>query len=162
MRTVTLAIAIAPLLGAGCSPRADEHAPALAPPVQSLPPGTNAKIGADQVGRVSPVPAFRAVGEDWRLQAEGTDGMRLSARLQRDRVGEWNATLVYDPQRANAVPRTHVLAGTLYGEGAPDRPVTVTLERGACVNHEGEHAWRATVAIEGEAVLAGCAEVATG
>ena len=160
MRTCIAILAIAPLLGA-CTPRADERGPALAPQVQSLPPGTRGKIGADQVGAVSPVPAFRAVGKGWRLQAEGTEGMRLSARLQRDGSDQQNATLVYDLQRANAVPRTHVLAGTLYGGDGDDRPLTVTLVRDTCANDEGEHAWRAEIAIDGGAVLRGCADVVT-
>ena len=160
MRALLVCLAIAPLLGA-CTPRADDRGPALTPPVPSLPPGASGKIGADQVGALSPVPAFRAVGDGWRLQAEGTEGMRLSARLQRDGRGQQNATLVYDLQRAGATPRTHVLAGTLYGDGDADRPITVTLVRERCSNAEGEQAWRAEVVVAGGESLVGCADVAT-
>ena len=160
MRALLVCLAIAPLLGA-CTPRADDRGPALTPPVPSLPPGASGKIGADQVGALSPVPAFRAVGDGWRLQAEGTEGMRMSARLQRDGRGQQNATLVYDLQRAGATPRTHVLAGTLYGDGDADRPITVTLVRERCSNAEGEQAWRAEVVVAGGESLVGCADVAT-
>jgi len=162
MRALALVLAVAPLVGAACTPRTDERAPSPEPPVQSQPPGASAKIGAAQVGEVSPVPAFRAIGEGWRLQAEGTEGLRLSARLQRDGGGERNATLLYDPRRANAAPRTHVLSGTLYGEaGGADLAITVTLVRVTCDNREGEHAWRAEVVVAGGETLRGCADVAT-
>ena len=161
MRRLHFIIAAAALLAAGCGPRAGDAAgPALAPPVQSLPPATRGKIGAGQVGETSPVPAFRAVGDGWRMQAEGIEGLRLSARLQREGQGERNATLLYDLDRGSAAPRTHVLAGTLYTD-AGDHAIEVTLVREPCNNAEGEHAWQAQVRIDGGAALAGCADVAT-
>ena len=152
--------AVAVLLVAACAPRAGSDAGALAPPVQTLPPGASGKLGADQVGAVSPVPAFRALGTGWRLQAEGIEGLRLSARLQRDGPGEQNATLRYDANRGDASPRTHVLAGTLY-DSSGDRAIEVTLVRETCENAEGEHAWRAEVRIARDPALLGCADVAT-
>ena len=161
MRAIAFVLAVAPLLGVGCTP-GDDRGPAPAAPAPSPTPGASAKIGAGQVGEVSPVPAFRALVEGWRLQAEGTEGLRLSARLQYNGGAEQNATLLYDPRRANAAPRTHVLAGTLYGEaGQADRSITVTLVRETCANREGEHAWRAEVVVEGGDALRGCADVAT-
>ena len=160
MRLSIVVLACASWLG-GCAPGAEEAGPAPDPVMQTVPPGASGKLGADQVGELSPVPAFRALGDGWRMQAEGTEGMRLSARLQRDGLGVRNATLVYDPHRAGRSPRTHVLAGTLYGDGSVDRPITVTLLRERCENAEGEHAWRAEVVVEGGERLTGCADVAT-
>ncbi len=161
MRRPSLALLMALAGIVGCTP-GDDRGPAPAAPAPSPTPGASAKIGAGQVGEVSPVPAFRALGEGWRLQAEGTEGLRLSARLQYNGGAEQNATLLYDPRRANAAPRTHVLAGTLYGEaGQADRSITVTLVRETCANREGEHAWRAEVVVEGSEALHGCADVAT-
>jgi len=160
MRLLLACLWLAPLLG-GCTPPAGTPGPALAPDVQAPPPGSRPKLGAEHAVGTTPVPAFRAVGDGWRLQAEGTEGMRLSARLQRAGRGQHNATLVYDPKRAAAAPRTHVLAGTLYGDGEADRAITVTLVREPCRNTEGEQAWRAEVAIAGGGRLVGCADVAT-
>lgn len=160
MRLSIVVLAFASWLG-GCAPGVDEAGPAADPVMQTLPPGASGKLGADQVDELSPVPAFRALGDGWRMQAEGTEGMRLSARLQRNGFGVRNATLVYDRLRAGMSPRTHVLAGTLYGGDAGDLPVTVTLVRERCDNAEGEHAWRAEVVVEGGERLVGCADVAT-
>ena len=164
MRQVAAVFAISAVLGCGCAPRAGDPVAALATPVQTLPLGATGKIGADQVGAVSPVPAFRALGDGWRLQAEGVEGMRMSARLQRDGYGEENATLVYGGTRAgtgDATPHTHLLAGTLYRAQGGDRPIEVVLSREACRNAEGAHEWRAEVRIDGAPALAGCADVAT-
>ena len=160
MRQVAAVLTIVAVFACGCAPRAGDPGAALAPPVPTLPPGATAKIGAGQVGEVSPIPAFRALGDGWRLQAEGVEGMRMSARLQRDGYGEENATLVYGGTRG-ATPRTHVLAGTLYRAHGGDRPIEVVLVREHCSNAEGDHAWRAEVRIDGAAMLAGCADVAT-
>ena len=158
-RIVSIVLATGVALMAGCTPRADNSGPGPAAQAQGLPTGASGKMGADQAGALSPVPAFRAVGADWRLQAEGVEGMRLTAHLQRDGGGEDNATLLYDPARAMASPRTHVLSGTLYGDGG-DRPIEVTLVRERCANAEGGHDWRVALRIGGGAPMAGCADVA--
>ena len=161
MRRFHPVIAALALLAPACAPQGQPAAAPVAAAVQSLPAGASGKLGADQAGQASPVPAFQAAGRGWQMGAEGREGTRMSAWLH------WGApprddtvTLLYQPGANGANRDRHAFAGTLYAPSG-DRPVSVVLSRGDCNGADGLHGWRIEVSIEGEASLHGCADVAT-
>jgi hypothetical protein len=161
MRRFNPVIAALALLASACAPQGHPAVAPVAAEVESPPPGASGKLGADQVGQASPVPAFQAVGPGWQMGAEGREGTRMSAWLHwgtppRDDT----VTLIFQSNAAGASRDRHAFAGTLYAPGG-DRPVAVVLARGDCSGADGLHGWRIEVSIDGEATLHGCADVAT-
>lgn len=162
MRRPSLALLMMLVAGAGCAPgnggRDDAppvHANATAqrePP----PPGARGKIAADQVGKLSPVPAFEGGGADWDVSIHAVAGLRHDVRLR------WGGTTHVAGgtvrYRASA-PGTHRLDGTLYGVGG-DRGLRIDLRRGDCGDAGRVFPYAVVVAIDGMAPLRGCGELA--
>ena len=166
MRRLSLALLMTLAGIVGCAPRAGgldpgpEQQPVDAPAAgTTLPPGSRGKIAADQVGKVSPVPAFQGGGGDWRISIHAVGGMRHDVQLR------WNGsahsaggTARYLP--AEAAPGTHRLDGTLYGADG-DRGMRITLQRGDCTGANGRvHPYSVVVAVDGMAPLQGCGDLA--
>jgi hypothetical protein len=165
MHRLSLALLVTLAGAAGCAPRdggfdsGPEQRPADAPTGTAPAPGSRGKIAADQVGKVSPVPAFQGGGGDWRISIRAVGGLRHDVQLR------WGGTAHsaggtgrYLP--AEAAPGRHRLDGTLYRADG-DRAMRITLQRGDCTGAGGRvQPYSVAVAVDGMAPLQGCGELA--
>ena len=165
MHRLSLALLVTLAGAAGCAPRdggfdsGPEQRPADAPTGTAPPPGSRGKIAADQVGKVSPVPAFQGGGGDWRISIRAVGGMRHDVQLRWGGTTHGaGGTARYLP--AEAAPGRHRLDGTLYGADG-DRAMRITLQRGDCTGAGGRvQPYSVAVAVDGMAPLQGCGELA--
>jgi hypothetical protein len=165
MHRLSLALLVTLAGAAGCAPRdggfdsGPEQRPADAPTGTAPPPGSRGKIAADQVGKVSPVPAFQGGGGDWRISIRAIGGMRHDVQLRWGGTTHGaGGTARYLP--AEAAPGRHRLDGTLYGADG-DRAMRITLQRGDCTGAGGRvQPYSVAVAVDGMAPLQGCGELA--
>ena len=165
MHRLSLALLVTLAGAAGCAPRdggfdsGPEQRPADAPTGTAPPPGSRGKIAADQVGKVSPVPAFQGGGGDWRISIRAVGGLRHDVQLRWGGTTHGaGGTARYLP--AEAAPGTHRLDGTLYGADG-DRAMRITLRRGDCAGAGGRvQPYSVAVAVDGMAPLQGCGELA--
>lgn len=147
---------------AGCAPGNDGRADA--PPVPAdasaqrapSPPRAHGKIAADQVGKLSPVPAFEGGGAGWDISIHAIAGLRHDVRLRRGAAQVANGTVRY----RESPPGMHRLEGTLYGVDG-DRGMHIELRRGDCTRPGGQvQAYGVEVVVDGMARLRGCGELA--
>jgi hypothetical protein len=162
MRHLGPALLMSLVVVAGCAPRnggletGPEQRPADAPPPGAPAPGSRGKIAADQVGKVSPVPAFQGGGAGWGIAIQATGGLRHSVRLHwSGSAGDASGTARY---QAAGTPGTHQLAGTLYDKTG-DRAMRITLRRGDCAGAR-VRPYSVEVAVDGMAPLRGCGDLA--
>ena len=166
MRHLGPALLMSLVIVAGCAPRNGglETGPAAQRPADVPAPdvpatGSRGKLAADQVGKLSPVPAFEGGGVDWRISIHAVGGMRHDVQLRWGGTAH-NAggTVRYLP--AETAPGRHRLDGTLYGADG-DHAMRITLQRGDCTGAGGgAHPYGVAVAVDGMAPLRGCGELA--
>ncbi len=136
------------------------------------PPGAAGKISPDMVGKVSPVPAFKGLGEHFNIeiqsQGEQTpEGRRHSVHLVWGTpVGsmgtyEGEGTLFYrsapGPARGGA---PILLDGTLETAQGP-KTIRVEIVTEPCTDDaDRPHPQRVTVALQGETGMQGCGDLA--
>ena len=134
-----------------------DSSPADSMPADGVPPGATGKISADQVGKVSPVPAFQGAGADWSVEILSLGEMRHSVKLASGDDVQ-TGTAVYQPM-AN-VKSQILLTGTLYSNGG-DRALRITLTRGECRDAAGRsHQHGVRIDIAGATPLQGCGDLA--
>lgn len=167
-----IAIAFAAAFGtslalSACSaaPPADGEPPAPAKPAPATPtaaqPAPSAKISADMVGKVSPIPAFRGVGKDWMVEISALDATQHSVVIHWTRTNETaGGTATY--RGALDTPRGKPLALTGMVQTGPDRRLlAVEIVTAPCKGADGvEHPQRITITIEGRPDLKGCGDLA--
>jgi hypothetical protein len=138
---------------------ADVHAPAPGESASTdrVPTGAAGKISADQVGKVSPVPAFQGGGANWSVEVLAVGDMRHSVKLVTgDDVQA--GTAIYQP--ATAAQSQILLTGTLYASDG-DRALRITLTRGECRDAAGRsHGHGVRIDIAGATPLQGCGDLA--
>lgn len=121
-----------------------------------------AKIAADQVGKVSPVPAFKGFGEHWSvdIQASGDDFDHTVALTWGS--GSYNATghARYQKPTAGAPNSPIVLSGDLAtAQGA--KPMTIEISRQDCTDDgDRPHQHSVRVRVEGMEPMQGCGDLA--
>ena len=121
-----------------------------------VPAAAAGKISADQVGKVSPVPAFQGRGADWSVEILSVGDMRHSIKLTSGDDVQ-TGTAVYQP---TADAQQILLTGTLYASGG-DRALRITLTRGECRDAAGRsHRHGVRIDIEGAPSLQGCGDLA--
>jgi hypothetical protein len=131
--------------------------PADSMPAGSVPPGATGKISADQVGKVSPVPAFQGAGADWSVEILSLGDMRHSVKLASGDDVQ-TGTAVYQP--TTAAQSQILLTGTLYASSG-DRALRITLTRGECRDAAGRsHRHGVRIDIAGATSLQGCGDLA--
>ena len=138
---------------------ADVHAPATGESASTdrVPTGAAGKISADQVGKVSPVPAFQGGGANWSVEVLSVGDMRHSIKLTSGDDVQ-TGTAVYQPM--TAAPPQILLTGTLYATQG-DRALRITLTRGGCRDAAGAmHQHGVRLDIAGMAPLQGCGDLA--
>jgi hypothetical protein len=122
-----------------------------------VPAAAAGKISADQVGKVSPVPAFQGGGADWSVEILSIGDMRHSVKLASGDDVQ-TGTAIYQPTMA--AQSQILLTGTLYASGG-DRALRITLTPGECRDAAGRsHRHGVRIDIEGAPSLQGCGDLA--
>lgn len=173
MRSTLLTAALCAALLAGCAapetpktagpaapaPAGEDAAPAAASPVGGERP--LGKIGADQVGKLSPVPALKGFGEHWSVQIQATGEMNHTVELTWGSGSEKaSGQARYLGQPADAPADLIVLSGELAtAQGA--KPMTIEIDRTECIDDgDGRHRNSIRVSVDGMDKLEGCADLA--
>jgi hypothetical protein len=165
MRHLGPALLMSLVVVAGCAPRNGglETGPAAQPPAgapapDAPAPGSRGKIAADQVGKVSPVPAFQGGGAGWGIAIQATGGLRHSVRLHwRGSARDVGGTARY---QATGTPGTHQFDGTLY-DTSGDRAMRITLQREDCTGADARvRPYSVEVVVDDMAPLQGCGDLA--
>jgi hypothetical protein len=135
----------------------NQSKPNQSKPNDSVPPGAAGKISADQVGKVSPVPAFQGGDANWSVEILSVGDMRHSIKLTSGDDVQ-TGTAIYQPM--TAAPPQILLTGTLYATQG-DRALRITLTRGGCRDAAGAmHQHGVRIDIAGMAPLQGCGDLA--
>lgn len=120
------------------------------------------KIGADQVGKLSPVPAFKGFGEHWSVDIQATGEMNHKVDLTWGSGGEKaSGSARYNGQPADAPSSLIVLSGELStAQGA--KPMTVEISRKDCIDDgDNKHSYSVQVHVEGmDPLQGGCGDLA--
>jgi hypothetical protein len=164
MHRLSLALLVTLAGAAGCAPRdggfdsGPEQRPADAPTGTAPAPGSRGKIAADQVGKVSPVPAFQGGGAGWGIAIQATGGLRHSVRLHwSGSARDVGGTARY---QATGTPGTHQFDGTLY-DTSGDRAMRITLQREDCTGADARvRPYSVEVVVDDMAPLQGCGDLA--
>ncbi|WP_363799731.1 hypothetical protein ABU614_06170 [Lysobacter firmicutimachus] len=171
MRSIALTAALCAALLAGCAaPEPAKTAEPAAPAAdQAGDTGASAvggerplgKIGADQVGKLSPVPALKGFGEHWSIQIQATGEMNHRVELTWGSGSEKaSGQARYFGQPADAPADLIVLSGELSTvQGA--KPMTIEIDRMECIDDgDGRHRNSIRVSVDGMDKLEGCADLA--
>ncbi|KRB07737.1 hypothetical protein [Lysobacter sp. Root690] len=161
-------VADPPAVDANKGATPDTAAPAATAPTAADPnPAAPAdppmgKIGADQVGKVSPVPAFKGFGEHWSIDIHATGEMNHKVELTWGSGGEKaSGSARYNGQPADAPSSLIVLSGELdTKQGA--KPMTIEIKAGECVDDgDNKHMHSVQVHVDGmDALSGGCGDLA--
>ncbi|MEI2432386.1 hypothetical protein RDV84_06800 [Lysobacter yananisis] len=143
---------VAPAAGtdAGAPPATDPAAP------------PSAKIGADQVGKLSPVPAFKGFGEHWSIDIQSTGEMNHKVDLTWGSGGEKaSGTARYNGQPADAPSTLIVLSGELNTKDGA-KPMTIEISRKECIDDgDNKHMQSVAVHVDGmDKFDGGCGDLA--
>ena len=149
---------------ATATPAADSAAAtAPQPAVAADGPGpASAKIGADQVGKVSPVPAFKGFGEHWSIDIQATGEMNHKVDLTWGSGSEKaSGSARYNGQPADAPNTLIVLSGELQTQ-AGAKPMTIEISKKECIDDgDNKHMHSVDVSVEGmDKLTGGCGDLA--
>lgn len=147
---------------AGKSAAAVEPAPVETSPADPSPAEpARGKIAADQVGKVSPVPAFKGFGEHWSIDLQASGGMDHSVALIWG-SGSYRASghALYRGQPADAPSSLIVLSGELRTEQGA-KPMTIEIQRQDCTDDgDRPHQHSVQVSVQGMDPMRGCGDLA--
>lgn len=138
-------------------------APAAQPAAQpdpAAPPA--AKIGADQVGKLSPVPAFKGFSEHWSIDIQATGEMNHKVELTWGSGSEKaSGNARYNGQPADAPSDLIVLSGELQTKDGA-KPMTIEISRKECIDDgDNKHMHSVDVSVEGmDKFSGGCGDLA--
>ncbi len=158
--------AAAPVTAAPEAAAPDAPMPAATPP-----PGAAGKMSPDMVGKVSPVPAFKGLGEHFNIEIQSlgeqtSEGMRHSVRLIWGMgTHEAEGTVFYRNAPGRSMPGPArgapiLLEGTLEtAQGRKAIRVDIVTER--CTDDaDRAHPQRVKIALQDETDMHGCGDLA--
>ena len=140
------------------------------------PPGAAGKISPDMVGKVSPVAAFKGLGEYFNIEIQSQGGQTAEGMRHRvhliwgtpvSAVGTHDAegTLFYRSTPDRSMPDTVrgapiLLDGTLQTAQGP-KTIRVEITTEACTDDADQpHPQRVKIALQGETGMQGCGDLA--
>ena len=165
--TCTAVVLIAALTACTATqPQAAAAPPADLPQASLPPPGASAKISAEMADKVSPVAAFKGLGEHFNIeiQSEGgptAEGLRHRVHLVWG-MGTYEAdgTLFYRGTPGPSRGAPIALDGTL-DTAKGKQAIRVEIDTEACTDDADiAHPQRVTVTMQGEPVMRGCGDLA--
>jgi hypothetical protein len=149
--------------GASANKPADTAAPETDTPPADAPETIQpmGKIGADQVGKVSPVPAFKGFGEHWSIEIQATGEMNHKVDLTWGSGSEKaSGSARYNGQPADAPSTLIVLSGELAGKDGA-KPMTIEISRQECTDDgDNKHMQSVSVHVDGMDTFKGCGDLA--
>jgi len=155
-----------PAKDAAAAPAADSAtaptAPAAPQPAVGPDGPASAKIGADQVGKVSPVPAFKGFGEHWSIDIQATGEMNHKVELTWGSGSEKaSGTARYNGQPADAPSTLIVLSGELQTK-AGAKPMVIEISKRECIDDgDNKHMHSVDVSVDGmDKLSGGCGDLA--
>jgi hypothetical protein len=170
IRTISATLLISVLAACSAATPTDAVAPESAAP-DAATPSAASKMSPDMIGTVSPVPAFKGLGEHFNIEirSEGeqtAEGMRHSVRLIWG-MGTYDAegTLFHRSAADGSMPGPArgapiLLDGTLETAQGP-KTLRVEIVNEACTDDaDRPHPQRVTVALQGETRMQGCGDLA--
>ena len=107
---------------------------------------------------ISPVPAFHGGDPHWRIEIQSVGDLRHDVVLTQGGV-RMTGALGYRPVPGVDEGGPFDLHGALHGPQG-DAPMRVHLQREACIDEAGAHAWKVQVDVEGQAPRDGCGDIA--
>ena len=144
------------------APAAAAPAPAAAPEAPTAPPpGATGKLSPEMLDKVTPVPAFRGLGEHFNVQITSAGEMRHTVALTwgtgtRKADGEVFWRGAPGPKHEGPI----ALDGTLMVDGMARR-IDVEIIPEACTDEADQpHTHRVVVKVDGEGTLNGCGDLA--
>lgn len=172
IRTIPATLLMSVLAACSVATPTDATAPdAAATESAAPPPGAAGKIAPDMVGKVSPVPAFKGLGEHFNIEIRSrgertAEGMRHSVHLIWG-MGTYEAegTLFYRSAPDRSMPGAGrsapiLLDGMLQTAQGP-KTIRVEITTEACIDDADQpHPQRVTVALQGETGMQGCGDLA--
>jgi hypothetical protein len=118
------------------------------------------KISAEMAGKLSPIPAMMASGEDWTFEMRGTQGMEHHASLLfQGGAKRLEGTVTYRETNEHAGVRWMRFDGTLRNERG-DAAFAMTVGEQACKGRDGRQLGHTVRFVLGRTEYAGCADVA--
>ncbi|SFL09550.1 hypothetical protein [Lysobacter sp. cf310] len=162
MRLSYLPAAVLSAALAACAGTPAPAEPGVAPDPAAPAERPAGKIGADQVGKVSPVPAFKGIGEHWSIDIQASGDMQHTVALTWG-SGSYSAKgqARYNGQPADAPSSLIVLSGALdTAQGA--KPMIIEIVRKDCTDDgDRPHQHSVSVRVEGmDPPLQGCGDLA--
>lgn len=159
-----LAACTAPDKAKDAAAPAADAAPATAQPAAQPDPAAPpaAKIGADQVGKLSPVPAFKGFGEHWSIDIQATGEMNHKVDLTWGSGSEKaSGTARYNGQPADAPSTLIVLSGELNTKDGA-KPMTIEISKKECIDDgDNKHMQSVDVTVDGmDKLTGGCGDLA--
>jgi len=136
--------------------------PSTAEPAVGPDGPASAKIGADQVGKLSPVPAFKGFGEHWSVDIQATGEMNHKVELTWGSGGEKaSGTARYNGQPADAPSTLIVLSGELQTKDGA-KPMTIEISQKECIDDgDNKHMQSVDVSVDGmDKLSGGCGDLA--
>lgn len=145
---------------AGYAPDGTQQILGVADPDAAAESALEATAGAaEDAAAISPVPAFRGGDAHWRIEIQSVGDLRHEVVLTQGGV-RMTGTLGYRPVPGVDEAGPFDLHGALHGPQG-DAPMRVHLQREACIDDAGAHAWKVLVDVEGQAPRDGCGDIAT-
>ncbi|QWP77673.1 hypothetical protein J5226_04475 [Lysobacter sp. K5869] len=146
------------------APAADGAASATAQPAAQSDPSAqpSAKIGADQVGKLSPVPAFKGFGEHWSIDIQSTGEMNHKVDLTWGSGSEKaSGTARYNGQPADAPSTLIVLSGELKTKDGA-KSMVIEISKQECIDDgDNKHMQSVDVTVDGmDKLTGGCGDLA--
>lgn len=132
---------------------ADPEAAAAEPALEAAVAGQD-----EEAAGISPVPAFRGGDGHWRIEIQSVGDLRHDVVLSQGDA-RMTGTLGYRPVPGVGEEGPFDLHGALHGPQG-DAPMRVHLQREACIDEAGAHAWKVQVDVEGQAPRDGCGDIA--
>lgn len=165
--TCTAIALIAALTACSATQPPAAAAPPADPPQVSLPPpGASGKISAEMVDKISPVAAFRGLGEHFNIEIQSEAGPTAEGLRHRVHLvwgagtEEADGTLFYRGTPGPSHGATIALDGTL-DTARRKQAVRVEIVTEACTDEaDVAHSQRVTVTLQGEAAMRGCGDLA--
>lgn len=183
IRTIPATLLMSVLAACSVATPTDAVAPGTAPDASTPavasagpPPGAAGKISPDMVGKVSPVPAFKGLGEYFNIEIQSQGGQTAEGMRHRvhliwgtpvGAVGTHDAegTLFYPSTPDRSMPDTVrgapiLLDGTLQTAQGP-KTIRVEITTEACTDDADQpHPQRVKIALQGETGMQGCGDLA--
>ena len=165
IRTTFAVLLMMTLSACSATTPTEAAAPEATPP--GPPPGAAGKISADMVGKVSPVPAFKGLGEHFNIEIQSHGGQTAEGMRHRVHLvwgmGTYDAegVLFYRSASASSPRGAPILLDGTLETAQGQKTIRVEIVSEACIDdNDRPHPQRVTITLQGETDMQGCGDLA--